>query len=412
MKNMIYLLFLPIFLFAQIYDVKILEKEANNGSKQAMYELGFMYENGLGVNADYKKSTYWYKQISDSYSYSVEEENIDLNNTYSFDTFMIDVEKQLDPVSDKRGAAFALKKIDTDTAETKKLMNSLWEGNFFGLTPFHENYFLPLSVSRTRYPRHSESIHPNASLTPIQEEYKDYIKTEAEFQISFKKQLSYNFLGLHEYLIAAYTQTVWWQLYEKSSPFREMNYTPEIFLVHPTSKETDEKYGLKAIRYGYLHESNGQDGYRSRSWNRLQVTGLWQWENLFVATRMWYRVPETKKSYNYYHGNGFEADGVTETDPNEEGDDNPQIIHYMGYGDIHLNYLFGKNQITTMARYNFGEGGSQRGAFEFNWSYPFFGSQNMFWYAKVFTGYGESLIDYDRSVTKTSIGFSFSRGLF
>jgi len=413
MKKMLLLFLLPLFLYGEVYDVTVLEKRANDGSKQAMYQLGYMYENGLGVNADYKKSTYWYKQISNSYSYSiVEEDEVDINTTYSFDTFVVDIEKQLDPISDKKGAAFALQKIDTDTPETQELMNSLWDGNFFGLTPFHENYMLPLSVARTRYKRHSESVHPNTSpLTPIQEKYKEYIKTEAEFQISFKKQLTYNFLGLHEFLTVAYTQTVWWQLYEKSAPFREMNYKPEIFLVHPTSLEVDKQYGLKAIRYGYLHESNGQDGYRSRSWNRLQVTGLWQWNNLFLSTRAWYRIPEKRKSDNYYYGNGFKVDG-SETDPNEEGDDNPDIIHYMGYGDIHVNYLFGNHQISSMARYNFGKGGEQHGAFEFNWSYPFFGSKNMFWYAKVFTGYGESLIDYDRSVTKTSLGFSFSRGLF
>jgi len=44
--------------------------------------------------------------------------------------------------------------------------------------------------------------------------------------------------------------------------------------------------------------------------------------------------------------------------------------------------------------------------------YPFFGSTNMYWYTKIFSGYGESLIDYDRSITKASFGFSFSRGLF
>jgi len=393
------------------YDkaLPILEMEAKNGSKQAMYKLGFMYENGLGTKVDKGKSLYWYKQVSKEYSYSISmPSSDDLNNT---DSFLTQVELQIDSVSDKKGNAYAINKIDINTPETRRLMAPRWDNNFFGLVPFHENYILPLSVAKSVYPRRSENVHPHAILTPLQKRYKDYKDTEAEFQISFKKQLSYNFFGWHEFLFVAYTQTVWWQLYVKSSPFREMNYKPEIFIGVPTSKTLDEKYGLKAIRYGYLHESNGQDGYRSRSWNRLQMTGLWQWNNLFLATRVWYRIPEKLKSNNYYNGNGFKKDG-TETDPHEVGDDNPNIEKYMGYGDIKLHYLYGKHQFASMFRYNFGAGGKQRGAVEFNWSYPFFHSKNMFWYTKIFNGYGESLIDYNRNVTKASFGFSFSRAIF
>jgi phospholipase A1 len=386
----------------------LLKLEAKSGSKQAMYKLGFIYEHGLGTKVDYKASTYWYKKMSQAYSYTIKVVTTDVNSS---DSFLTQVQNQFSAVSDKKGAAFAISKVDTKTTETKNLMHSLWEGNFFGLTPFHENYFLPLSVANSRYPRRSESVHPNATLTPLQEKYKNYSATEAEFQISFKKQLSYNFFGWNEFIFVAYTQTVLWQLYEKSSPFREMNYKPEIFLTVPSSDYLDDNYGLKATRYGYLHESNGQDGYRSRSWNRLQVTGLWQWDNLFLASRVWYRIPENQKSDNYYNGNGFELNG-SQTDPNQTGDDNPNIENYLGYGDLTFHYLYGKNQISSMFRYNFGVGGTNRGAVELNWSYPFFHSKNMFWYTKFFSGYGESLIDYDRSVTKTSFGFSFSRGLF
>lgn len=326
-------------------------------------------------------------------------------------TLLMDVEKQFNSASDKKGARFALSKIDTSTPETKALMNSIWEGNFFGLTPYHESYFLPISIANSKYPRITENHHPNAVRTPLEEEYKEYGRTEVEFQISFKKQLSYNFFGWNEFIFAAYTQTVWWQLYEKSSPFRETNYRPELYLSVPSSAYLDENYGLKAVRYGFLHESNGQDGYRSRSWNRLYVKWLWQWKNLFLASRVWYRLPENQKTDSYYNGNGFEADG-TPTDPHQVGDDNPHMEQYLGYGDLTFHYLYGKNQFASLLRYNFGAGGTQRGAVEFNWSYPFFFSKNMFWYTKVFTGYGESLIDYDRSVTKASFGFSFSRALF
>ena len=326
-------------------------------------------------------------------------------------TLLMNMQEQFSSISNKKGAEFALSKLNTSTPETKTLINSLWKGNFFGLTPYHESYLLPISVANSKYPRITENLHPNAIRTPLQEKYKEYGSLEVEFQISFKKQLSYDFFGLNEFLFVAYTQSVWWQIYEQSSPFRETNYKPEIYLSIPSSSYYDETYGLKAVRYGFLHNSNGQDGYRSRSWNRLYVKWLWQWENLFLASKIWYRIPEKGKTDNYYNGNGLEAD-ATQTDPHQAGDDNPNIEQYLGYGDLTFHYLYKKSQLSSLLRYNFGVRGKNRGAVELNYSYPFFDSKNMFWYAKFFNGYGESLIDYNRCITKTSIGFSFSRALF
>jgi len=392
------------------YDkaLPLLEEEANNGSKAAMYQLAHMYENGLGVEVDYKKSSYWYKQASSAYHYAVVKQEEEEDKS-----FFTRIDDQMDPATGKKGREYALQKLDTDTPETKSLLGSLLSGNYFGLESYKTNYFLPISYATHKYPRRASNGAPNQQLTPLQKNYEYYDNnTEVEFQLSLKKPLTYNLFGWNEYIDFAYTQKVWWQLYSDSGPFRETNYLPEIFMNVPTSEAIDEASGLKAVKFGFLHESNGQDGYRSRSWNRLYVTGLWQWDNLFLATRVWYRIPESLKSGNYYNSDGTEPDGTTPTDPNAAGDDNPHMYRYMGYGDINIEYLIGKHQVGSMLRYNFGAGGKERGAVEAHWSYPFFSSANTFWYAKVFSGYGESMIDYNRNVTKTSFGFSFSRGLF
>ena len=404
------MLSLPLVLWGQHLPSSIssLEKEAQNGSKEAMYQLGYIYEHGIGTDVDYKKSMQWYKKMSQEYKYSVVATKHDEKIPTSF---MSDIAEQLDPITDSKGTAFTISKVTTDTTETKKLISELYEDRFFGLTPYHKNYMLPFGIANKKYTRHSELIHPNATLTPMQEKYNEYSNKEVEFQISFKKRLTYNLFGWNESLVAAYSQRVWWQIYDKSAPFREMDFEPEVFLSVPSSEYLDENYGLKSIRFGYLHQSNGRDGYASRSWNRMQVSGLWQWENLFLTSRLWYKFPESRKSDNYYYGNGFNADG-SKTDPNETGDDNPDIEEYYGYGDINLQYLYGKHQFSSMFRYNFGIGGGEKGAVEFSWMYPFFGSTNMYWYTKIFSGYGESLIDYNHSITKASFGFSFSRGLF
>lgn len=384
----------------------LLQKEAKNGLKPSMYRLAYMYENGLGMKINYKKATYWYKKLSNSYSYTV----VTSQDNNDSEEFLTKLSNQMEEKTNKEAANFAISKID-NTPETRNLMDSLWRGNFFGIEPYHENYLLPISVSSNGYSRYNSLIPPHSNLSPMQEKYNHYKTTEVEFQISLKKQLSYNLFGWNEFVFFTFTERAWFQIYSKSAPFREINYLPELFMSVPSSDYFDRHYGLKAIRYGYLHDSNGQDGYRSRSWNRLYINALWEWDNLFLASRIWYRIPEHKKSQYYYEGKGITPNG-TPIDPNESGDDNPNIQDYLGYGDLSFHYLYKKHQFGSLLRYNFGSGGKNRGAVEINWSYPFFHSKNMFWYAKIFNGYGESLIDYNHYVTKTSFGFSFSRPLF
>jgi phospholipase A1 len=296
--------------------------------------------------------------------------------------------------------------MDTSTPETKKLLKSIMSDSFFGLQPYATNFLLPLSYGRQKPPHTYEAIPPNdAGSFPGTSSTHDK-RTEIEFQFSLKKQLSYDLFGFNEYINIAYTQKVWWQRYAYSGPFRETNYLPDIFVAFPTSQKISEAAGLKGVQLGFLHESNGQEGYRSRSWNRLYATGMWQWKNLFVATRVWYRIPEDEKSAEYYAGS-LGAEGA-----NEEGDDNPDIQNYLGYGDIKLDYLYKNSQFGLLLRNNLRRGSENKGAVELNYSYPFMDSSNTFWYIKLFKGYGESLIDYNRDVTKAAVGLSFSRGLF
>jgi phospholipase A1 len=279
---------------------------------------------------------------------------------------------------------FLLNKIDKidsgGMAFIKKYLTS-----DFGLYAYKSNYILPFSYASKKY-----LYWDKDGLNGLYE--KQY---ETEFQISLRKPVLFNLLGLDETLTFAYTQRVWWQVYSTSSPFRENNYEPEIYIIFPTSKNLDREYGLKGIRTGFLHESNGQDGLQSRSWNRLYLASIWQYKNLFTNFRMWYRIPEDKKD-----------------DPHDaNGDDNPDIEEYMGYGDITFSYISNKSQFMLLLRNNF-DMDDNKGAVELSYSYPLALAKDTFWYFKLFSGYGESLIDYDRQVTKASLGFSFSRGLF
>ncbi|PHR56196.1 MAG: hypothetical protein COA44_08890 [Arcobacter sp.] len=387
---------------AQKYDKAfvIILDEAKKGNKAAQYRIGEMYETGKGIKLDYKQAMNWYKRSSSKFAY-IEKDLISKEDNKSL---LIQVQDQFGNDSIVRGGEFALAKMDTNTPETKKLMKSLTSGGFFGLQAYNTNFYLPISYAHDKPTRINSLYHRDDPNSPIPSDITYSENVEAQFQLSLKKQISYDFFGLNEFIYFAYTQKVWWQIYADSAPFRETNYLPEFFMTVPSSFKMDEAIGLKAIKYGFIHESNGQEGYRSRSWNRVYLTGMWQWGNLFAATRAWYRLNENEKPADY--------DSLGPIGANSKGDDNPDIAEYLGYGDIRLSYLNGKSQYEVLLRNNLRLNSQNKGAIEFSWSYPFFDSPNTFWYIKLFNGYGESLIDYDNEVTKASIGFSFSRGLF
>lgn len=387
----------------KVYDkaFPIIFNEAQEDNRAAQYRLAEMYENGHGTSVDHEQAMYWYKLASTRYAF-IEEDKIVENNV----SYLKHISRQFGNESIERGNEYALAKMDTSTPETKKLLNSITDDGFFGLQPYHTNFLLPISYGKDKPLRMSSSTHPNNIPSGAESEYIYDKNMEVEFQFSLKKQLSYDLFGFNEYINVAYTQKVWWQLYTDSGPFRETNYLPEVFVNVPTSKDIDDAIGLKGVVFGFLHESNGQEGYRSRSWNRLYVSGVWQWKNLFLSTRAWYKIPESDKPDGYYTGS-LGIDGA-----NASGDDNPDITKYLGYGDIKIDYLYKKSQFGLLLRNNLRLGEANKGAIEFNYSVPFLDSPNTFWYLKLFHGYGESLIDYNRDVTKIAFGFSFSRGLF
>jgi len=381
----------------------IILEEAKADNNAAQYRLAEMYEQGLGTKVDYKASSMWYKKAAEKYAFAAPKKAADTDSSFS-----TRLSEQFGQDRAKAGAEYALAKMDTSTPETKAMLTSILDGDFFGLKPYGVNYILPFSYSKDKPNRVSSTLTPTTVAASNYGKYNE--NTEVAFQISFKKDLSFNLFGWDEYIVAAYTQKVWWQLYDESGPFRETNYLPEIFMTIPTSQSIDNSIGLKAVKLGFIHESNGQEGYRSRSWNRLYATGMWQWGNLFLSTRAWYRLTEDSKPADY-------DDPIHDGDINyiqsySDYDDNPDIHNYLGYGDIKLDYLYKKHQFGLMVRNNLRFDSDNRGAVEFTYAHPLFDSPNTSVYVKLFNGYGESLIDYNEDVTKASIGFSFSNGLF
>jgi phospholipase A1 len=118
-------------------------------------------------------------------------------------------------------------------------------------------------IERVVRPDHFEAYRPNYFLFGDKQD-------QVLFQFSFRYNLWPDDSRVQVFM--GYTQRSWWRLYdfEGSSPFAESNYNPELLvrIRYRTSPIVD---GFDQLLLGYAHESNGQDGLRSRGWDRLFI---------------------------------------------------------------------------------------------------------------------------------------------
>ena len=141
---------------------------------------------------------------------------------------------------------------------------------------------------------------------------------------------------------------------------------------------------LRNIQLGFNHQSNGRSGDQSRSWNRIFASFLFEKGNFYTTLKPWWRIPEKDKD-----------------SPNDNsGDDNPDINKYLGYGEWSLFYRLGNHNLSMMLRNNLRA--DNKGAVQLDWSFPMTGRFRG--YLQYFNGYGESLIDYNASVNRLSLG--------
>jgi phospholipase A1 len=207
---------------------------------------------------------------------------------------------------------------------------------------------------------------------------------EAKFQLSFKGRL-WTTDDRRWGVWGAYTQNNNWQVYnaDQSRPFRETNYMPELFASYnPELAWGDWRWPV--VTLGLNHQSNGRSDPLSRSWNRVFAQFGVENGNLALYLKLWSRISESA-----------------------EKDDNPDITDYYGHGQIDAIYRWRGHSFTGSLRGNVGTG---KGAVQAGWfSPPFLGTLRG--YVQVFSGYGESMIDYNWRQTTIGIGIALSDGL-
>ncbi len=336
---------IPLALFA--IDVSDLESKAAHGDAKSAYELAKYYE----TQNDNDRSLVWYKHAA---ILSFEKQ---APQSKALETSLAQQLQKIERTESVYGSFLTSYDDDEETKNSVLQMVS----KTFDIAPYKMNYLLPYTYDNVK---HEDREHQ-----------------ETKFQVSFQKGLTDNLLGLHESFVVAYTQTSWWQTASDSAPFRETNYQPEFFMIMP---HWDTDSFIKAYQFGIVHQSNGQDTPKSRSWNRVYAKAFFQAGGLVISPRVWYRIPESESS-----------------------DDNPNIDDYLGYGDLELMYPWKTHTFKMLVRNNM-QSDNNRGAVQFDWTFPLW-EQNLFGYIQVYSGYAESLIDYDKRTDRIGIGFALSR---
>lgn len=109
-----------------------------------------------------------------------------------------------------------------------------------------------------------------------------------------------------------YRQKTFWNLYDISGPIYENNYSPSLYFSYQTINT--KRLLPITILTGYVHESNGEMGIKSRSWDRMYggvSIGNLEFNQAFIQIDMWYPF-------------GME--------------ENPDIWKYFGIGEVTMFY--------------------------------------------------------------------------
>lgn len=252
--------------------------------------------------------------------------------------------------------------------EKKMDAEARFSKNMLGIMLYKPTYVLPVYYTSSPY----YAIYQNN--TPDNQRVQN---TEFKAQLSLLIPVMQHFLGYqHTSLDIAYTQLSYWQVYASSQYFRETDYEPEVFLNwHPKVNWF--------VHFGLVHQSNGRGGTYERSWNRAYTDLILARGNWYFSVKPWVLIFKGQSSDLH----------------------NPNIRRYLGNGRFLAAYKFGDNELSIMSRNNL-QSGFKRGAIEASYSRHIYSHFNLF--IQYFSGYGQSLIEYDHRTNGVGIGVALN----
>jgi phospholipase A1 len=229
-----------------------------------------------------------------------------------------------------------------------------------------------------------------------------YSVSEMKLNLSVRTKLASGLLHregqpLSDSVWFAYSQQSYWQLFNGgiSRPFRATDHEPEVIYVFGHNRPLPAGWTYRMSGAGLVHHSNGQSLPLSRSWNRVYVMAAAdkinaKGDRFSLQVKGWQRLPEKL-------GN----------------DDNPDISNYFGRAEIAGTWSFdrgiGKDQRTHTLGVTLRHSlkAQARGSMRLEYLRSL-GDANsgLRFHTQLFSGYGDSLIDYNRRRTVLSVGLS------
>lgn len=265
------------------------------------------------------------------------------------------------------------KALDKITPAKNSVLNKKWKeesiatNNTLTIALFEPTYILPVYYTANPY----YSVYQNN--TPDQQRIE---RGEFKSQLSFYVPVIRNlFYDPNKSLNISYTQLNYWQVYASSQYFRETNYMPQLFF-------ENHFHSNWLFRLAINHQSNGRGGNLERSWNRLIETLELSGDNWLISLNVWQLI---------FQGGSSDVH-------------NPDIAHYLGYENILFTRIFYKVRASLQLQ-NL-ESALQRGSMTFTLSYPI--TKHFSLYGQLFSGYGQSLIEYDHHTRAAGIGIAFN----
>lgn len=227
----------------------------------------------------------------------------------------------------------------------------------------------------------------------------NYRRNETKLQISVRTKIAKGLLASgsgddagSDSLWLGYTQQSYWQLFNGavSRPFRATDHEPELIYIYPHQIDLPGGWKYRLSGLALNHQSNGQSLPLSRSWNRVYLMGAAEKElggdsRLELQGRVWQRLKESS-------GN----------------DDNPDIADFIGRAE--LTGFWQINRVHSLGltlRHSLRS--EARGSARLEWmktSTSIADSASLRYHVQLFSGYGDSLIDYNRRRNVLSVGLS------
>lgn len=221
----------------------------------------------------------------------------------------------------------------------------------------------------------------------------DFRTTETRLQLSVRTKIAQGLLvgrpDAIDSLWFAYSQQSYWQLFTPalSRPFRSTDHEPEFIYVLPLQAAQPGGWRLRFGGLGIVHQSNGQSLPLSRSWNRVYLMAGAEHGRLQLQGRAWQRLSEDATK-----------------------DDNPGISSFIGRAELTATWRHSRSDLfSATVRHALRMPG--RGSLRLEWfrtlADPGEGPPSgLQLHTQVFTGYGDTLLDFNRSRTVFSIGLS------